>query len=102
MYNFHFTIKDTNGQIIEQDRQTWYFEDFLADILNQNYGTPFAWEIVSGERKDLRNGETVKIDTRDGLIKVFEDVKDELEFRKHELNETISDVEVALNDLGKK
>lgn len=102
MYNFHFTIKDTNGQIIEQDRQTWYFEDFLADILNQNYGTPFAWEIVSVERKDLRNGETVKIDTRDGLIKVFEDVKDELEFRKHELNETISDVEVALNDLGKK
>ena len=102
MYNFHFTIKDTNGQIIEQDRQTWYFEDFLADILNQNYGTPFAWEIVSVERRDLRNGETVTIDTRDGLIKVFEDVKDELEFRKHELDDTISDVEVALNDLGKK
>lgn len=102
MYNFHFTIKDTNGQIIEQDRQNWYFEDFLADILNQNYGTPFAWEIVSVERRDLRNGETVTIDTRDGLIKVFEDVRDELEFRKHELDETVSDVEVALNDLGKK
>jgi hypothetical protein len=102
MYNFHFTLKDTNGQIIEQDRQLWYFEDFLADILDQNYGTPFAWEIVSVERKDLRNGETVKIDTKDGLIKLFEDVKDELEFRKHELDETISDIEVALNDLGKK
>lgn len=102
MYNFHFTIKDTNGQIIEQDRQLWYFEDFLADILNQNYGTPFAWEIVSVERKDLRNGETVKIDTKDGLIKLFEDTRDELKFRKHEIDETISDIEIALNDLGKK
>ena len=102
MYNFHFTIKDTNGQIIEQDRQLWYFEDFLADILNDRYGEPFAWEIVSVERRDLRNGETVKIDTKDGLIKMFEDVRDELEFRKHELDETISDIEIALNDLGKK
>ena len=102
MNNTHFAIKDTHGQIIEQDRQIWYFEEFLADILNGMYGEPFAWEIVSIERKDLRNGETVKIDTKDGLIKVFEDVKDELEFRKHELDETISDVEIALNDLGKK
>ena len=102
MYNFHFTIKDTNGQIVEQDRQTWYFEEFLADILDQSYGTPFAWEIVSVERKDLRNGETVKIDTRDGLIKIFEDTKDELELRKKELDESISDIEIALNDLGKK
>lgn len=102
MYNFHFTIKDTNGQTIEQDRQLWYFEDFLADILNQNYGEPFAYEILSVERKDLRNGETVKIDTKDGLIKLFEDTKDELEFRKHELDETIGDIEIAMSDLGKK
>ena len=102
MYNFHFTIKDTNGQIFEQDRQTWYFEDFLADILNQNYGEPFAWEIVSVERRDLRNGETITLDTKDALVKLFEDVRDELEFRKHELDETIGDVEIALNDLGKK
>lgn len=102
MYNFHFTIKDINGQTIEQDRQLWYFEDFLADILNQNYGEPFAYEILSVERKDLRNGETVKIDTKDGLIKLFEDTKDELEFRKHELDETIGDIEIAMSDLGKK
>lgn len=102
MYNFHFTIKDINGQTIEQDRQTWYFEDFLSDILNQNYGEPFAYEILSVERKDLRNGETVKIDTKDGLIKLFEDTKDELEFRKHELDETIGDIEIAMSDLGKK
>lgn len=102
MYNFHFTIKDTNGQIIEQDRQLWYFEDFLADILNQNYGEPFAYEILSVERKDLRNGETVKIDTKGGLIKLFEVTKDELEFRKHELDETIGDIEIAMSDLGKK
>lgn len=102
MHNFHFTIKDTNGKIIEQDRQTWYFEDFLADILNDMYGEPFAWEIVSVERKDLRNGETVKIDTKDGLIRLFEDVRDELESRRRELNETISDIEIAMNDLGKK
>lgn len=102
MYNFHFTIKDTIGQTIEQDRRNWYFEEFLADILNQNYGAPFAWEIVSVECKDLRNGETVKIDTRDGLIKVLEDTRDELEFRKHELDEAISDIGDALNNLGKK
>lgn len=102
MYNFHFTIKDINGQTIEQDRQSWYFEDFLADILNQNYGEPFAYEILSVERKDLRNGETVKIDTKDGLIKLFEDTKDELEFRKHELDETIGDIEIAMSDLGKE
>ena len=100
MYNFHFTIKDTNGQIIEQDRQTWYFEEFLADILNDRYGEPFAYEILSVERKDLRNGETVTIDTKDGLIKLFEDTKDELEFRKHELDETISDLRVAIKDLN--
>ena len=100
MYNFHFTIKDTNGQIIEQDRQTWHFEDFLADILNDRYGEPFAYEILSVERKDLRNGETVTIDTKDGLIKLFEDTKDELEFRKHELDETISDLRVAIKDLN--
>lgn len=102
MYNFHFTIKDINGQTIEQDRQLWYFEDFLADILNQNYGEPFAYEILSVERKDLRNGETVKIDTKGGLIKLFEVTKDELEFRKHELDETIGDIEIAMSDLGKK
>ena len=100
MYNFHFTIKDTNGQIIEQDRQLWYFEDFLADILNDRYGEPFAYEILSVERKDLRNGETVTIDTKDGLIKLFEDTNDELEFRKHELDETISDLRVAIKDLN--
>lgn len=102
MYNFHFTIKDTHGQIIEQDRQNWYFEEFLADRLNEAYGEPFAWEIVSVERKDLRNGETVTIDTRDGLIKIFEDTRDELELRKKELDESIDDIEIALNDLGKK
>lgn len=102
MYNFNFAIKDINGQTIEQERRDWYFEDFLADILSDRYGEPFAWEIVSVERKDLRNGETVKIDTKDGLIRLFEDVRDELEFRKHELNETIGDVEIALSDLGKK
>lgn len=102
MYNFNFAIKDINGQTIEQERQDWYFEDFLADILNDRYGEPFAYEILSVERKDLRNGEVVKIDTRDGLIKMFEDVKNELEFRKHELDETIGDIENALNNLGKK
>ena len=102
MYNFHFTLKDAQGQTHEQDRQTWYFEEFLAEILNGYYGDPFAWDIVSVERRDLRNGETVKIDTKDGLIKMFEDVRDELEFRKHELDETIGDIEIALNDLGKK
>lgn len=102
MYNFHFTIKDIHGQTVEQDRQNWYFEEFLADRLNETYGEPFAWEILSVERKDLRNGETVTIDTRDGLIKIFEDTKDELETRKHEIDETISDIEIALNDLGKK
>lgn len=102
MYNFHFTIKDTHGQTVEQDRQNWYFEEFLADRLNEAYGEPFAWEIVSVERKDLRSGETVTIDTRDGLIKIFEDTRDELELRKKELDESIDDIEIALNDLGKK
>lgn len=103
MYNFHFTLKDSQGQTVEQDRDNWYFEEFLADRLNNGaYGEPFAWEITSVERRDLRNGETVTIDTRDGLIKVLEDTRDELELRKRELDETIGDVEVALNDLGKK
>lgn len=100
MYNFHFTIKDTNGQTIEQDRQTWYFEDFLADILDQNYGEPFAYEILSVERKDLRNGETVKIDTAEGLKDIYERTIDELEFRRKETEETISDLRVAIKDLN--
>lgn len=102
MYNFHFTLKDAQGQTYEQDRQTWYFEEFLAEILNGCYGDPFAWDIVSVERRDLRNGDTVTIDTADGLIKVLEDTRDELEFQKHELDETISDINAALLDLGKK
>ena len=100
MYNFHYTIKDTNGQIIEQDRQTWYFEDFLADILDQNYGTPFAYEILSVERKDLRNGEVVKIDTAEGLKDIYERTIDELEFRRREVEEPISDLRVAIKDLN--
>lgn len=100
MYNFHFTIKDTNGQIIEQDRQNWYFEEFLADRLNEAYGEPFAYEILSVERKDLRNGETVKIDTAEGLKDIYERTIDELEFRRKEMEETVSDLRVAIKDLN--
>lgn len=100
MYNFHFTIKDTNGQTIEQDRQNWYFEEFLADILDQNYGEPFAYEILSVERKDLRNGETVKIDTAEGLKDIYERTIKELEFRRKEIDETVSDLRVAIKDLN--
>ena len=30
-YPYHFVLKLTTGEIIEQDRQNWYVEEFLAD-----------------------------------------------------------------------
>ena len=96
---FHFTLKDSKGQMAEQDRWSWFFEDFLAErLLDGDIWTP--WEITSVSRTDKRNGETVTIDTPQGLKDVFRDTIDELESQRREIDGVITDLEVAIKDLG--
>lgn len=95
---FHFKMTDVNGQTIEQDRQSWFFEDFIADNIDND--AIYAWDIVSIERTDLVTGDVVKIDSQEGLKDAFKDAIDELNGRRRDIEDAMSDLEVAIRGLN--
>lgn len=104
MYNFHFTLK-TKGNVVQmdQDRTDPWFEDFLADRVDGSYDEIyFSKGIASVERRDLKTGEVVTINTPKELADLYRRTIDELECRKRELNESISLLNGYIKDLDKK
>lgn len=104
MYNFHFTLKTLNNDIqMDQDRTDPWFEDFLADRIDGSYNDIyFSKGIASIERRDLKTGEVVAIDTPKGLADLYRRTIDELECRKRELDESISLLSGYIKDFEKK
>lgn len=104
MYNFHFTLKTLNNDIqMDQDRTDPWFEDFLADRIDGSYNDIyFSKGIASIERRDLKTGEVVAIDTLKGLADLYRRTIDELECRKRELDESISLLSGYIKDFEKK
>ena len=104
MYNFHFTLK-TKGNVVQmdQDRTDPWFEDFLAARVDGSYDEIyFSKGIASVERRDLKTGEVVTINTPKELADLYRRTIDELECRKRELNESISLLNGYIKDLDKK
>ena len=104
MYNFHFTLK-TKGNVVQmdQDRTDPWFEDFLADRVDGSYDEIyFSRGIASVERRDLKTGEVVTINTPKELADLYRRTIDELECRKRELNESISLLNGYIKDFDKK
>lgn len=104
MYNFHFTLKTLNNDIqMDQDRTDPWFEDFLADRVDGSYNDIyFSKGIASIERRDLKTGEVVTINTPKELADLYRRTIDELECRKRELDESISLLSGYIKDLDKK
>ncbi len=104
MYNFHFTLKTKGNDIqMDQDRIDPWFEDFLADRVDGSYNDIYFSEgIALIERRDLKTGEVVTINTPKELADLYRRTIDELECRKRELDESISLLNGYIKDLDKK
>ena len=100
-YGYHFKmINGVTGEIFEQDRGSFFFEDFVTDmILNGNI---LPDQIKSVERRCIPKSVDgpVIIDTPESLKKMLEDVDDELELRMIMANEARNDVQDAIKQLG--
>lgn len=97
---YHFTMYNgETGEIIDQDRISFFFEDFVTDMILSGNIAPS--EIKSVERRCIHKSADapVIIDTPEGLKKLLEDVRDDLDLRKVMVNEAYEDVLEVIKDM---
>ena len=77
---FHYTLKTTEGEIVEQDRSNWYISEFLADQIFYCGRDPEVFTEVTFT--DTRDGNSHTYTKNDEKWKtILKELIDELEFR---------------------
>ena len=100
-YNYHFTLcNGETGEIIDQDRISFFFEDFVTDMILSGNIAPSEIKSVKRECIHKSADGPVIIDTPEGIKKLLEDVADDLELRRVMVDAASNDVQDAIKQLG--
>ena len=100
MYSpFHYTLKTTDGEIVEQDRSNWYISEFLADQIFYCGRDPEVFTEVTFT--DTRDGNSHTYTKNDEKWKtILKELIDELEFRAKEYHDGATLTRIELEKLA--
>lgn len=98
-YAYHFVLKLTTGEIIEQNRQNWYVEEFLADqMLDFGRNADEFVEVYYENRFNSTKSAVYSIHS-DNWKELLKKLVDELEGRIMEIRAAHADAFLALEQV---